>query len=664
MLRGAAFALVITTAATAQTPQPDKAAAYYHYSVGHMYAELAGQYGNRGDLFTKAVDNFKAALKEDPTATFINEELTEMYVQSGKLREAVTEAEEALKQNPNDLNARRMLARIYTKMIGGAQNKVDETMVRKAIEQYQTIVAKDPKDVDSWVTLGQLQKVSQNSVEAQNAYKKALEVDPNNDDALTGLAMVYADLGDNKQATELLRKAAEKNPNAKSFFALGKTYEQMKEFGLAAEAMKKASEQAPGNPEILRAMAEDLLFSDQYDEALKVYQDLVTEDPKDVQSQLRISQVYRQKRDFANARAALDKAKQIDPSNLEVQFYDANLLEAEGKTPEAIAGLKEVLNATARKSYDPAQRGNRVMLLERLGYLYSKNEQYPQAAETYRQIGEVDPDSAAKASAFVIDAYRSARDFPKADQEAAAAAKKYPGDRAVVGARASLLADEGKSDQAVAETKKLLDGKNDRETYLSLAQIYEKAKNWPEMGKALDSAEKVSNGKEELETIHFMRGAMFERMKNFDSAEAEFKKVLAVNPDSGAALNYLGYMLADRNVRLDEAHKMVSRAVELEPNSGAYLDSLGWVYFRQNKLAEAEKQLLRSVELMGKDPTVHDHLGDVYFQEGKVREAVAQWQNSLKAYKAGPPSEMDENDVAKVQKKLDSAKVRLAKEGK
>ena len=65
---------------------------------------------------------------------------------------------------------------------------------------------------------------------------------------------------------------------------------------------------------------------------------------------------------------------------------------------------------------------------------------------------------------------------------------------------------------------------------------------------------------------------------------------------------------------------------------------------------------------MGRDATVHDHLGDVYFREGKIREAISQWQISLKEWQAGPPSDLDHTEVAKIQKKLDDAKVRLARE--
>ena len=41
-------------------PKVDKASAYYHYTLAHMYAELASAYGNRGDYLDKAIENYKA----------------------------------------------------------------------------------------------------------------------------------------------------------------------------------------------------------------------------------------------------------------------------------------------------------------------------------------------------------------------------------------------------------------------------------------------------------------------------------------------------------------------------------------------------------------------------------------------------------------------------
>jgi tetratricopeptide (TPR) repeat protein len=648
---------------TTASKAPDKASAYYHFTIGHLYAELAGAYGNRGDYLARAIENYRAAMKADPDASFLAEELSDLYVQSGRLREAVEEAEAALKANPNDVNSRRVLGRIYTRMIGDAQQgKVDETMLRKAIEQYDRISILDPKDADTLLMLGRLQKMAQNSVEAEKAYKKILAIDPNNEDALTGLAIVYADLGNTKESSELLRRVADKNPSLRTLTALAGQYEQLRDYAMAAETLRRTLEIAPNNIEVKRAYAQNLMMADRPNEALKVYSEITAEDKKDWQSWLRVAQIYRSQKQFAKAREAANQAKAVDPNNLEVRYNEVNLLEAEGKTDEAIAVLTELLTSTARKNYSTGERGNRLLLLERLGLMYRGADQHDKAIETFRQIAELDPAAGGRASAQIIDTLRSARQYQKALAESDAAIKKYPEDRVVRGVRASLLAEMGKTDEAVAETKKLLDGKNDRETYITLAQIYEKAKRYDDMQKAIDAAEGLSTDQEDKDAVSFMRGAMYEKRKDFDAAEREFRKVLTANPKNASALNYLGYMLADRNIRLNEALEMIRQAVELDPNNGAYLDSLGWVYYRLGDYEKAEQYLRSAIERYSKDPTVHDHLADVLAKRGNLKDAVTHWERSLEEWQHTAPTDADPAEVAKVQKKLESARIRLARE--
>jgi tetratricopeptide (TPR) repeat protein len=647
-----------------QTPTgQEKAAAYFNFSMAHYYGELAAAYGNRGDYYKQAIDYYKQALKLDPTATFLLEELTDLYVQGNQLKSAIAEAESLLKQNPENLQARRMLGRIYTRSIGDAQQgKINEEMVKKSIEQYQIITQKDPSDIEAWLTLGRLQRVEQNSVEAEKAFKSALERDANNEDALTGLAMVYSDVGNTKGMIEMLKRATDKAPNERSLATLGSAYEQMRDFASAAEVFKRALELKPDSPQIKHGYAQNLLWSEQYDEAMKQYSELEEADPKDAQAPLKLSEIYRQKKMFDKAGAELAKAKQLDPDSLEVRYDEVNLLEAQGKSDEAIARLRAILDETAKKTYSSGEKGSRVMLLQRLAGLYRDARQYPKSVETLRQIAEVDPEAAPQASASIVETYRIAKDLPAAQAESEAALKKYPKDRLVKITHASLLADMGKVDQGAAEIKTLLTGEKDGETYLTLARIYEKGKNFAEMEKALSEAEKLAESKQDKENIYFTRGAMFERMKKYSSAEAEFRKVLEINPKSSSALNYLGYMLADRGERLEEARDMISKALDIEPDNGAYLDSLGWVNFRLNKLDEAERNLRLSIEKINGDPTVYDHLGDVYLKQGKVKDAIAQWQLSLKEWEKSPQSEMDSSEVAKVTKKLESARVRLARE--
>jgi tetratricopeptide (TPR) repeat protein len=138
--------------------------------------------------------------------------------------------------------------------------------------------------------------------------------------------------------------------------------------------------------------------------------------------------------------------------------------------------------------------------------------------------------------------------------------------------------------------------------------------------------------------------------------------VVAEDPRNAMALNYLGYMLADRGTRLEEALGYIRRALVVDPQNGAYLDSLGWVYFKMGKLELAEENLRKASDRISNDPTVHDHLADVYQKTGRLKMAVAHWERSLAEWNRTIPAEVDATEVAKVQKKLENARIRLAQQ--
>jgi tetratricopeptide (TPR) repeat protein len=121
-------------------------------------------------------------------------------------------------------------------------------------------------------------------------------------------------------------------------------------------------------------------------------------------------------------------------------------------------------------------------------------------------------------------------------------------------------------------------------------------------------------------------------------------------------------MLADHGTHLDEALGMIKKAVDSEPANGAYLDSLGWAYFKLGKYDLAEDNLTKASQHMGADPTVQEHLGDLYQKTGRLKLAAAHWERALAEWNKTVAPEIDQEEQAKVQKKLESAKVRLAKE--
>jgi tetratricopeptide (TPR) repeat protein len=348
-----------------------------------------------------------------------------------------------------------------------------------------------------------------------------------------------------------------------------------------------------------------------------------------------------------------------------VKYDEVALLDAEGKTDDAIKAMKSIIDSSTKPEYNTAERAQRDRLIERLGNLYRSSGKYQQAIAAYRDISPDDSENGPRAEYLTIETYRQMKDMAAARRESDAAMKKYPKDRLVVIEHATLLADGGQVDRAINEIDGLKDGKNDRELLLADAQLLEKAKRFTDEQRLLDQAEQLSTTTSDKITVRFARGAMLEKMKDFDGAEAAFRAIIKDDPDNAGALNYLGYMLADRDQRLDEAQKLISKALEIDPQNGAYLDSLGWVYYRQNLLDNAESNLRLALERMGNDPTVHDHLGDVLMKEGKVKEAIAQWQSSLKSYdEAAGNSDTDPADMAKVQRKLEDARVRVARQGR
>jgi tetratricopeptide (TPR) repeat protein len=240
---------------------------------------------------------------------------------------------------------------------------------------------------------------------------------------------------------------------------------------------------------------------------------------------------------------------------------------------------------------------------------------------------------------------------------------KVPKDRNLKLVLAGQLADTGQAEEALSVTRSMLKGTaEDREVYIALAQMYSRLKRWPEAEAALAKAEQFSAKPEEKDYVSFVAGSIYEREKKYDRAEEMFKKVLAADPNNAVTLNYLGYMLADRGVRLEEALGYVKKAIQLEPQNGAYLDSLGWAYFKLGKYELAEENLRKAMERTQNDPTVLDHMGDLLQKTERLKLATAYWERALAEWAKSVSAEVDTTEVAKVQKKLDTAKVKLAKQ--
>jgi tetratricopeptide (TPR) repeat protein len=197
--------------------------------------------------------------------------------------------------------------------------------------------------------------------------------------------------------------------------------------------------------------------------------------------------------------------------------------------------------------------------------------------------------------------------------------------------RVSSLRALGKTDAAIEVLKNLAATHGDLAViYSTLGDIYRGQDEFAEATKAYDMAlERTEDGTRGVWFLHYARAITLERQDRWEEAEAEFRTALDLEPDQPQVLNYLGYSLVEKQIKLDEALEMIERAVAARPDSGYIVDSLGWVLYRLGRYGEAVGHMERAVELMPVDPVVNDHLGDVYWAVGRKREAEFQWSRAL-----------------------------------
>ena len=322
--------------------------------------------------------------------------------------------------------------------------------------------------------------------------------------------------------------------------------------------------------------------------------------------------------------------------------------------------LKQTENA--KGEYTVGEANNRAIFLERLGSIYRSQEKFDKAIEAFKQIAALGKVQAPRGEGLIIETMRLSRQPQKALDEAKAAVQKYPDDRPLRRLQASLLGEQGHVDEAIQQLQSMVTGgTGDTEIYVSIGQIYAQAKRFPEAEAATSKALAASPKPEDQEVARFMMGSIFERQKKWDQAEEQFKKVLEADPLNAPASNYLGYMLADRGVRLDESVSYIKKALEVDPNNGAYLDSLGWAYYKMNRFDLAEAPLERAARLITGDPTVQEHLGHLYCRLGKNLEAAQQWEQALKEWPATLGSDFDADQAAQLRKDLEELKRTMAR---
>ena len=631
-----------------QAQTKSRGEAYYHFSKGRTL-------GDQGQM-NQAIDEFKKALELDPENSTIYSEMAEMYLKNNRIREAVDASERAIKANPDNIEAHRLLSSVYVQIIGrsNVQQPPSVETINNAIREFEEVVRIDSSDRQAFLMLGRLYQVKGDRDKATEIYKAFLGIEPGSEEGVTALAKLHLDAGNAKEAAALLEEfVQQQNESAGAFQTLGQAYSDMREFDKAAIAYKRASELDPDDLELKKSEAQALFFADQIDEAGKLYKELLATEPDDGISLLRLGQISRRQMNYQAARENLRKAEQFFPDSLEVQFNLLVLDRDQGFVEDALRRANDILKKSEKPNgrYTEAEKQNRRIFVTHQGLLNTTLGNYDEAIRAYTELKTLSTENDGSVDSLIIDTYRTAKNSDKALQYSEQALKGSPDNRQLKLLHADLVAEKGRVDESIKALQQISQGNDEDLDVLSMmANIYQRARKFNEAQSVLNKA--MQRFPQESH-IFFLQGALYEKENKFSDAEGAFRKALEINKDDPAVLNYLGFILADRGLKLDEAVSLTQKAVQSDPTNGAYLDSLGWAYFKLNKLDLSEQYLKKAVIFSNTDPAIHDHLGDLYFKTKRFEEARAEWTKSVQLG-------TDQDDINKVKKKLDDLKTSRA----
>ncbi|MCJ7814810.1 MAG: tetratricopeptide repeat protein, partial [Xanthomonadales bacterium] len=314
------------------------------------------------------------------------------------------------------------------------------------------------------------------------------------------------------------------------------------------------------------------------------------------------------------------RAWRLDPKNHDLSLAFADLLARNGYTEEARAVLRDM-----PQSPD-------VMLSRILFELSAKNR--PAAEKLFTQFGEMDFEDPQEKVFFQA---QSAEALGYLEQAIALYGEVDSGDRAMAAAIriAELKAVGGDIPAARKELASLRTGDNPaivEESWLAEARILREAGFKQESFQVLDAA--IASLPDSM-AILYTHALLAADLGWVDIAEKDLRLVIASQPENAAALNALGYTLADQTVRYEEAEELIRQAYILQPNEPSIIDSMGWIAFRLGHLPESI-QFLQKAWQLDRNPEIAAHLGEVLWVSGNRDAAMAVWREGYDINRDNP----------------------------
>ena len=647
---GSALALWLAAGAIQAQPAPQASGptASEALAIGKALA-AEGEY-------REAIAQLRLAVEREPADAYLRLELAGLAYRLGRADEAVEQAREARRLSPDDPDVLAGVADVLLGLAGEREELLVEA--QQALERRLELVPDEPQTLHS---LGRLHHSRGDFARAEEMYRRLLAAVPESRAAGSQLLNLLLQRGKKDEAAALLREQVAETPDALDVrLSLADLLSELEEHAEAVTLLRDAPAEQAKHPEVTRRLAFELYRTGDVAGAAGLIDELLAQADRDAASSA-----------GASSAGASSAGASAEPSRLVLQLrlFRALLLEEQGRGAEAVADLERLhatmpgdpevglslarLLAEGERSAE-AERLLRDLLarLERAG-----DGETPTAGRVRLELAQIlSQERDWQAVLALADVVKPVAGEPGLGTAAMllrtdalvglgraeeALAGLQPGSgvatEAVHAKRAEVLLELGRDVEAGEELARLGEGS---EAVRRAADVYQRAGRHE---RAVPLLERLLGAEPESTDLRFRLAAAYERTGQHPRAVDAFQELLRRQPDFHMALNYLGYMWAEKGENLADARRLVERALELDPGNPAYIDSLGWIYFRQGDHRLALEQLQRAARLLPRDGTVQEHLGDVLRALGNAAEARTAYERALAA---------GDDNAEQVQRKL------------
>lgn len=439
----------------------------------------------------------------------------------------------------------------------------------------------DPGSADARLVLGNSHLLARRFDEALAQYQVAARLKPRSAEISVTLAQLYEATGQADSAVAVLRREIDRSGDPAARQGLAGLLTRLRQWPAALDQYRGIL--GSDSTDLKALYSAGLLFevTEQPDSAIAYFERASAQQPANAAIRRRIFNALLGQKAFAAAALEAQDILELEPGDANLRLQLARILYRQGEFDQAAGAFESLLSADSTNTE----------ALYTLARLRLQQKRYEEAAAYFRRTLRILP--------RVSEAWIS------------------------LGVCQLQLEQRDSAEHSFKRARR--HGSGMELDYLfgfAYAQLDRHAEALPHYLRVLPRHRKDPS-------FLFNLAAAYERSGDFDAAERWFKELLARDPDHASAQNYLGYMYAERGVKLDEAETLIARALAQEPDNAYYIDSMGWVFFRLGRFDEARARIERAVELLPRDATLREHLGDIYLAQGDRVKAVEQWRLAL-----------------------------------